>query len=355
MQKAAYRIIDANFNRAREALRVIEDFSRFSLNSPTFTERTRQMRHRLSATVSQIHPEKQIASRNTTRDVGTRQTVPAQLKRKNLEDSLTAAFKRLPEALRVLAETIQPVNPEAAEKTESIRYETYTLEKDISIISKPLEKFKNVNLYIVINTSLPADALWLTENCIAGGADCIQLRAKNITDRRLLVLAKEFVNLCKNENTLSIINDRTDIAIAAQADGIHLGCNDIPIEEVRNLQLSPLIIGTTTHTPEELKSALQKQPAYVSLGPVFKTPTKPDLKPAGIDYLEKGLDILKNTPIAHAAIGGINLENIEKVLHAGARTIAVSSFVTRSTNPKEACRLIKQKITSFKPNRPSQP
>jgi len=350
MEKAAYRIIDANFNRSREAFRVIEDFCRFSLNSYVLTSRAKNLRHLLSDAITRLEPDRQIASRDTLGDVGAGQTAAAQLKRKNLQESLTAACKRLPEALRVLAETIQPLNPELAQKIENIRYESYTLEKDIAIIGRPVEKFKNVKLYVIITSSLPADVLWLTERCIAGGADSVQLRAKNITDHQLFALAKEFVNLCRRENTIAIINDRADIAAATEADGVHLGRSDIPIEHARKLQLSPLITGITTHNPEELKTALEKQPTYVSLGPVFKTPTKPDLRPAGLDYLKKGLDSLKETPVAHVAIGGINQDNIEKVLHAGAKTIAVSSAVMRSPNPVETCRSLKQKITASAQN-----
>jgi thiamine-phosphate pyrophosphorylase len=146
---------------------------------------------------------------------------------------------------------------------------------------------------------------------------------------------------------LSIINDRVDIAVASGADGVHLGQNDVPIEQARKLQTAPLIIGKSTHSVEQLAAAIAELPTYVSLGPVFATPTKPKVKPVGIDYVERALPILSGTGICNVAIGGITENNIETVLAAGARTVAVSSAVTTSPDPTAACRKLKEKIAAF--------
>jgi thiamine-phosphate pyrophosphorylase len=160
----------------------------------------------------------------------------------------------------------------------------------------------------------------------------------------LFEAAKEFVKICKDNNVLSIINDRVDIAAAADADGVHIGLSDLPIEQVRQLQLKPLIIGCTTHSIDELQNAVKKMPTYVSLGPVFATGTKPDVKPVGLEYVGQGTKFLKDTGIYHVAIGGIDNENIQQVLDAGAKTIAVCAAVTKASNPADACRQLKQKI-----------
>ena len=344
MQRSVYRIIDANFNRAREATRVIEEFCRFALNSELLTTRAKQLRHELSACLGKLDASRLIASRDSLGDVGIGQTVDSQLTRAELKDCFTAGCKRLTEALRVLAEMTQTINPSVAETIEKLRFSAYTLEKDIVLFSDPVEKFKAVKLYVIISSSLPADVLSLTHRCVAGGADCIQLRAKDIDDAQLFALAAEFVKICKDSGVLSIINDRVDIAAAAGADGVHLGQDDLPIDQARKLQLTPLIIGKSTHSIEQLRAACDELPTYVSLGPVFSTPTKPGLEPVGLDYVTQAVAILKDSGICHVAIGGITLDNIEQVLSAGAKVIAVCSAVTESADPTASCQALKQKI-----------
>ena len=348
MERSIYRIIDANFNRAREAIRVIEEFCRFALNCAPLTERAKSFRHELSAAISKLDPARLISSRDTPGDVGVEITVDNQLARGNLKDSFTAGCKRLTEALRTLAETTQTLNPHVAKTLEKLRYAAYTLEKDIVLFSDTFERFKSVKLYIVITSSLPADALSLLCYCVTGGADCIQLRAKTIEDDKLLALAEEFVRICKSAKVLSIINDRVDIAVAAGADGVHLGQNDIPVEQARRLELTPLIIGKSTHSIDQLKSACREMPTYVGLGPVYSTPTKPTAPPVGLDYVKQATNILTDTGIAHVAIGGIMLDNLEEVLTAGAEAIAVCSAVTEAGDPAAACRMLKEKIAAFK-------
>jgi thiamine-phosphate pyrophosphorylase len=351
MERTVYRIIDANFNRAREAIRVVEDFCRFAVNSSHLTERAKQIRHKLSASIDKLGIEQLIAARNTTEDVGIGQKVDEQLHRTNLNDCLTAACKRLTEALRVLAETIQTFNPSMAQAIENLRYAAYTLEKDIVLFSGPAEKFRQVKLYVIISSDLPVDVISLTGRCAAGGADCIQLRAKNTEDDKLFALACEFVRICRAAGVLSIINDRVDIAIAAGADGVHLGQNDLPTNQARKLQLTPLIIGKSTHSPKQLHLACQENPAYVSLGPVFATETKPTVEPVGLDYVRQAGRILVNTGIRGVAIGGITAANVEDVLKAGASAIAVCSAVTKTSDPLAACLELKNKILAFNENR----
>ncbi len=347
MERAVYRIIDANFNRAREAFRVIEDFCRFSLNSDLLTGRAKQLRHQLSACLDQLDAGRLIACRDTVGDVGIGKTVDNQMQRASLNDCFTAACKRLTEALRTLAEVTQTINPSIAQTLEKLRFTAYALEKDIVLFACPAEKFKNVRLYVIISSDLPAEVLSLTYHCTAGGADCIQLRTKSLMDDELAALAAEFVHICKTAGVLSIINDRLDIAVTAGADGVHLGQNDLSIAHARKLQLSPLIIGKTTHSLEQLLIACEQGPAYVSLGPVFATDTKPGAKPVGLEYVRQATGILANTAVAHVAIGGITPDNVGQVLKAGARTIAVCSAVTKAPDPTAACRLLKDKIVAF--------
>jgi thiamine-phosphate pyrophosphorylase len=348
MERAAFRIVDANFNRAREAVRVIEDYCRFALNSQLLTDRAKRLRHELCAVINEIGLAKLVSSRDSISDVGAGRKVPQQFERTCLKDSFTAACKRLTEALRAIEEVTQVWIPDVSKSIEKMRFDAYTIEKDIIIFAEPAEKFKRVSLYVIISSNLPADIISLTHRCAAGGADCIQLRAKNIDDEKLYALAVEFVQICREKSVLSIINDRVDIAVAADADGVHLGQNDIPVDKARKLQLSPLMIGKSTHSLTELENTIVELPTYVSLGPVFPSTTKPDIQSVGLEYVKLSIDKLKQTGIAYVAIGGITLDNVGDVLGAGAKAIAVCSAVTQAKDPTETCRKLKDRIITNK-------
>jgi thiamine-phosphate pyrophosphorylase len=347
MERPAYRIIDANFNRAREAIRVIEDYCRFALNCGSLSGRAKELRHQLSSAIARLNAEQLLASRDTPGDVGIGQTTESALGRADLKDALTAACKRLPEALRVLTETIRPTDTAVAERIEQLRYAAYTLEKDIALFADVQARFGKVRLYVIISSNLPVDVFSLANDCIAGGADCLQLRAKGIDDDRYFAIAGEFVKICKEAGVPAIINDRVDIAVASGADGVHLGQNDLPVEQARKIQMTPLILGKSTHSPAQLAAAIAELPTYVSLGPVFASPTKPETKPVGIDYVKQALPILSGTGIGHVAIGGITPDNVDAILRAGAQAIAVSSAVAASPDPTAACKNLKVKITAF--------
>jgi thiamine-phosphate pyrophosphorylase len=348
MERAANRIIDANFNRAREASRVIEEFCRFVLNSGPFTERAKKLRHELSASIGKLDAGRLIAGRDTLGDVGVGKTVEKQLTRGNLNDCFTAGCKRLTEALRALAEVIRIDNEPLAAVIEKLRFDAYALEKDIVMFSDTSAKFRKVSLYVVITSNLPAEVISLGYKCAGGGADCIQLRAKDIEDDMLFALAFEFVKICKDAGIISIINDRADIAVASGADGVHLGQNDLPVKQTRKLQLAPLIIGKSTHSHKQLHAACAEGLTYVGLGPVFATPTKPGADAVGLEYVTSATQELAGTGIAHVAIGGITPDNVERVLSAGAESIAVCSAVTHTSDPAAACRTFKEKIKAFR-------
>lgn len=347
MERSGYRIIDANFNRAREAMRVIEDYCRFVLNCAGLSGRAKELRHRLCAVVANMEELRLLTERDTAGDIGVGQKADSAIGRKKLKDTLTAACKRLPEALRVLAETIRCDDTATAERIEEIRYAGYTLEKDVAMFAAPQAKFANVRLYVLICSNLPAEVFTMAEKCIKGGVDCLQLRIKDVDADKYFSIAREFVKICRDANVISIINDRVDIAIAGGADGVHLGQNDLPIDEARKLQLTPLIIGKSTHSIEQLTAAITELPTYVSLGPLFATPTKPDAEPVTPDYIKQAMPILSQTGIGHVAIGGITIKNVEDVLRAGAKTVAVSSTVTNSPDPQAECKKLKEKIQAF--------
>jgi thiamine-phosphate pyrophosphorylase len=324
----------------------MEDYCRFYLNNPAFSSRCKQLRHELSGAISKLDEGKLLACRDTIADVGTAIKVAGQLSRHSLQESATAAAKRLSEALRTISETAAPGFPEVAASVEKTRYQSYTLERDIFLASNAYEKFKNVKLYVIITSEFPAEILTQVQACILGGADCIQLRAKNLNADELYECGSEIARLCRENNVLSIVNDRVDIALACGADGVHLGQHDMPIEKARAVGTRPVIIGGSTHNVTELRRCIEQGVDYVGVGPCFGSLTKPDLAVAGLGYVREAVKIASNAGLLTVAIGGITDQNISKVLETGIHAVAVSAAVLKCQDPQAMCKKLKRLIVS---------
>lgn len=347
MDNVLYRIIDANFNRAREALRVMEECCRFGLNHTTLAGRTKQCRHRLCEALSRLDRTRLLSSRDTAGDVGREMKIDGQLSRQSLEDCFTAAVKRSGEALRVLAESTQSIDSNIAAVMEQLRFEVYAIEKETVLKAFTAAKWSNVRLYVLINAfrDTPEEkVLGLAKDCIAGGADCLQLRAKDVPDKQWMNLARAFTHLCRESSVVSIINDRVDIAILSGADGVHLGQDELDVEAARQLAPMPMIVGVSTHSQQQLSSAIKSGCDYAAIGPAFPSITKPDLSIAGLEYIQTALTLLEKANIPHVAIGGISQTNINSLLEIGVKTIAVSSAVCDSTNPQKSCKVLKEML-----------
>jgi len=208
MNRAVLRIIDANFNRAREAARVIEEYCRFWLNCEGLSARAKSLRHRLSALIGRLDKNAMICSRDSENDVGRGMMVAGQMERKDIDDTFISSAKRLTEALRALAEMCMIIEPSMSEQFEKLRFEAYTLEKDVIQFSNVKDKFASVRLYIVLNVTdniADAEVIRLIKSCVDGRADCIQLRAKGIADRRTFKLAAELVDICRGQGVIALL------------------------------------------------------------------------------------------------------------------------------------------------------
>jgi len=346
MSDVLYRIIDANFNRCREALRGMEEYCRFLLDDKSLSGQAKQMRHRLCEAIGRLDTASLLCARDVVGDVGRGLSVEGQLSRATLADSFTAAAKRAGEALRVLAETTQTQNAEVAAVCEQLRFGVYDLEKAVFLAAFKRDKLEQIRLYVLINVdteTCDADALGLAQKCIAGGADALQLRAKGVCDKRFLALAEAFVRLCKTNGAVGIINDRTDIARLADADGVHLGQDELPLQAARKLLKRPMLFGGSTHSTDELQDAIAAGFDYVGVGPAFASLTKPGLKTAGLQYVQQAVKRLAGTGIKPIAIGGIDPENLPIVLETGIQAVAVSAAVC--AEPETACRQLKKILT----------
>lgn len=182
----------------------------------------------------------------------------------------------------------------------------------------------------------------IAEMAIKGGADMIQLRDKEIPSGELVEIAKLVSRMCRRNNVMFIVNDRVDVAMFSDADGVHLGIDDIPIPEARKLLGKGKIIGGTAHSQNEALRAEKFGADYIGYGHIYKTYSKdkPE-KPKGISELRNILQVIK-TPVL--AIGGINPENSRDVVSTGCHGIAVIGSVVRSGNPEKVVKLFRKII-----------
>jgi thiamine-phosphate diphosphorylase len=182
----------------------------------------------------------------------------------------------------------------------------------------------------------------VVQAALEGGAGCIQLRDRTLSDRALWEVARRLRRLTQDYGATLLVNDRADIALAAEADGVHLGQDDLPVEESRRLMGPGAIIGVSVGNLEEAIAAEARGASYVSVGSVFATGSKPDAgKPIGAGAIaaiehEVGIPVL--------AIGGINCDNIGAVIEAGADGVAVVSAVADAPNMAAAARALRQLI-----------
>ncbi|MDB5295806.1 MAG: thiE, partial [Phycisphaerales bacterium] len=281
------RLLDANANRAREALRVLEDYARFVLDDGRVSGGLKDVRHGLADALRDVLPDA-ILHRDTPGDVGVAHKTPAELVRADLGDVVIAAGKRLGEALRAVEEYLKTIAPAAAGRVELLRYATYELERRLNLSARPAagaRRFASVRLNVLVTESV-CRRPWLeaAEEAIRGGATCLQLREKDLESGELLRRAKHFVTLCRDTDTLSIINDRPDIAVLSGADGVHVGQGDLPAAEARKIVGARRIVGVSTHDLDQAKQAVRDGADYIGVGPFFRSPTKPRDFTAGPEY-----------------------------------------------------------------------
>ena len=339
-----YRILDANFNRAREALRVAEDCGRFAMNDPAVTAMAKNMRSDLQEIFQALPVAEMLVSRDTPGDLGTGITSPTEPLREDFSSVVVAACKRLSEALRTIEEYCKIVAPDQTGKIERMRYNGYTLEQRLMSKLTVGRRFADVKLYALISSNLCKGSVReVARAAIAGGADTIQLREKNVSDAQLLALAAELRELTDEMGKTLIINDRPDVAAIVAADGVHLGQGDLPIAEARRLLRPDAVIGRSTHSIEQARAAVMEGADYISVGPMYRTATK-DRDPVGVSlFAEAAAEI--SLPIV--VIGGINAANANELLSAGAKCLAVSSAICTAANPQAAAREIKQLIVNY--------
>lgn len=341
------RIIDANANRVREAIRVMEDIARFALDDAALSANLKSLRHDLRATIDGLPIDKAVllANRDTAGDVGAAISTPSEYTRTGLRDVALAAAARLTEALRSIEEATKALPAafgepaDAAAKFESLRYRAYSAEQSL-VLRLPDTTCPQWRLCVLISGSLCRHHHWteVVRRSIEGGADCLQLREKNLDGRPMLEAASRLVELARARGVRVIVNDRPDIALLSGADGVHLGQTDVSAADVRRIAGFRLFIGISTGTIEQARAAADSGADYCGVGPMFATTTKDKPVLGGPGYLREYLHDARTARIPHLAIGGITPASIRELTSVGCRGVAVSSAVCGAEDPTRVCR-----------------
>ncbi len=331
---AISRILDANLDRAREGLRVVEEWCRLGLENSHWAENCKQMRQE----IAHWHTSDLRMARDTPNDPGTHLSHPQEAIRETIEQLLQANLCRVQEALRVLEEYGKLYDPNMGNAFKKIRYQVYTLESEL-LQPYRYRKLKNSAVYLV--TSSTENLFKIIESALQGGLSLVQYRKKNIDDIIRLEMAQKLCELCHKYDALFIVNDRADIALEVNADGVHLGQQDIPIALAKRILGPNKIIGRSTTNPQEMAKAITEGADYIGVGPVYATPTKPDKQAAGLDYVKYATE---HSPIPWFAIGGIDENNLTEVMASGATQVAVVRAIMEADDPKKTTQQLLKKL-----------
>lgn len=350
---AAWRIIDANLNRSREGLRVLEDYARFVRNDGTLSARLKHLRHDLVASEAllpqglsnesssgELRSGHLLMHRDAAHDVGTQLSTFAENVRTDMSDVVIANSRRVQESLRSLEEFAKLVSPQFAAAVKQIRYRSYTLQQELAVSEagsansprdERIRKLNDAVLYVLITEStcrLPWQQV--VEASLRGGADVLQLREKTMNDRELLRRARWIADACREADRLFIMNDRPDIAVASNADGVHVGQDEFTVADVRAVLRSDQIVGVSTHSLPQATAAQADTADYIGVGPTFPSTTKSFAEFPGLELVRQ---VFANVELPAFAIGGINAENLSEVVQAGGSRVAVTSCVSSSVDP----------------------
>ena len=340
------RILDANANRAREAMRVLEDGARFLVDDEAGSLAFKALRHDLVSALDALPPGLLEAHRATESDVGRTLTVSSEGKRADPRAVIEAAGARMGEALRSIEEWTKTIDPAIAVRVEAVRYRGY--EAAGRLLQRLRSSAPQWRLCVLVTRSAcQRPPLEVIRGTLAGGADCIQIREKTMTDQDHLAWVREVVAIARPLGAAGIVNDRVDIALAARADGVHLGTGDLPIAEARRLAGRRLLIGSSAHDLEEAGAAIRSGCDLCGLGTMFTSATKPECVPSGPTFLAAFLE--RHPEMPHLAIGGIDATRAGELAALGCRGVAVSSAVCAAEDPESATRSIHEAISGGVP------
>ncbi len=350
----ALRVIDANLNRCREALRVVEDVFRLGFSQAESSKAVKQLRHGLAAVSRELAPDglALLGARDSAGDVGRAMRVEKQRRTySRIAEVASANIKRAQEAIRVLEETARLKFPRVAPRLERLRFDVYEIERRYLPPLLRRSKLENVLLYSLVTKAIsPQPVTRMVETLIKGGVDAIQLREKTAPDGEFARSAERVAALCRRSGVLFVVNDRADIAVAVGADGVHLGQEDLSPAQARRVVGESGVVGVSTRSLTLAKKALADGADYVAIGPVFESTIAPDKEAIGI---KAAGEVTAKVDAPVFAIGGISEATLNSVLQNGCRRVAVCTALMWAKNPAAAARKFKRALLSKSKGKPA--
>lgn len=195
----------------------------------------------------------------------------------------------------------------------------------------------------------PGNLPELLRGAVAGGVDIVQLREKEMADEELVAVANAARALCERIGALLIVNDRPQVAVEAGADGVHVGQDDISVEEVRRIVGEEMLVGLSTHAPAEIDAVDPQLVDYIGVGPVHETPTKPGRPAVGLELVRYAA---AHASVPFFAIGGLDAGNVGEVLGTGAGRVCVVRAITDAEDPEQAARILREQIDAGSAEQP---
>lgn len=348
--ETVYRILDASANRASEGLRTLEEYARFGLNDGSLAGKLKSLRHRLAESLSRFSRERRLLARDTPADVGTRIRERSEYERTSLADVIGAASARVQQALRVLEEYGKVVDGDVSAQLEELRYLSYTVAAELELNAmrmEPLRRLARSQLYVLIDAGANESEFAEWVGRLAGSdIDVLQLRDRSVDDRTLLHRARLGTRLAREQGKLFIMNDRADLAVAADTDGVHVGQDELPAREARKIVGAGRLVGVSTHSLEEARQAVGEGADYIGSGPVFPGRTKQFDAYVGTSLLQQ---VAAEIEIPVFAIGGIDGSNVDQVIAAGICRVAVTGAIRDAEDPAAAAAMLKTRLAKTPP------
>jgi thiamine-phosphate pyrophosphorylase len=334
------RIVDVNLNRIGEGLRLLEDVARFVLSDLELSEELKNIRHELLPRDRKLQ-SKLMGARRADEDVAAFLDVESEGERTDAVSVVRANSQRVQQSLRVIEEIAKIHGPETGldwDRFKHARFALYTIEQKMVLKLTRHQKVEKVTgLYVIIDAeSLRGrKEVDIARQAIQGGARVIQFRDKVRPRGMLVPISRELKKVCAASSVLFVVNDYLDLALAADADGLHIGQEDLPVSDARRMLPQDKILGCSTATVTEAVQAEKQGADYVAVGSIYKTASKTDIRPAGLKTLR---EVKNKVSVPVVAIGGINEDNAADVIKAGADAVAVISAVLGADDVKKASR-----------------
>ncbi len=347
---AAHRLLDANLNRAFEALRTLEDIARFQ-DQDGFQSKYKILRHQLRTASQDWNHEQLYASRDADHDVGRETKTNAESSRSGgLGEISTAASQRIQQSLRCLEEVAKFIYPNSASAIEGVRYQVYDLNAQLLLSQKRDLVFLNqARLFVLAHCQLPMKAfVQRVSDLSRAGVDLIQIRDKQLDAQELIRYTQSAIDAVDAKQTRIIVNDRADIVQCTTAFGLHVGQTDLSVAQSRSLIRPTSILGLSTHDIDQVREAIAVGVDYIGCGPTFPSSTKNFPSFAGLGFLREVATFLQNagSSMPAFAIGGIDLAKLKPILETGVQRVAVSNAIWEAQQPGLAAEAFSKILSS---------